>query len=205
MFYTIYKITNIINGKIYIGAHQTENLNDDYMGSGRAIKRALEIYGIENLKKEYFGFFDSAQDMFQMESRIVNKDFIGRKDTYNLKEGGLGGDTSEFINYDEEYSEKLKEAYKNSSKNAQRRQKIREKALERYKEKGPFEGKKHSVETKKKIGDANAKHQRGIQNSHYGKCWVYSLIEKRSISIKKEDLEIYLKEDWIKGRKMNFD
>ena len=31
MNYLIYKITNIVNDKIYIGKHQTENINDNYL------------------------------------------------------------------------------------------------------------------------------------------------------------------------------
>jgi hypothetical protein len=53
MFYTVYKVTNLVNGKIYVGLHVTKNLDDEYLGSGKQIQSAVKKYGRENFKREY--------------------------------------------------------------------------------------------------------------------------------------------------------
>ena len=88
--YTIYKITNTLNNKIYIGVHATTNPNDSYFGSGDAIKLAIKKYGKENFTKTILFEYDNPKDAFLKESQIVNKSFIKRKDTYNKTGGGFG-------------------------------------------------------------------------------------------------------------------
>lgn len=49
--YLIYQITNNINGKIYIGKHETFKIDDNYFGSGIKIQAAIKKYGLENFTK----------------------------------------------------------------------------------------------------------------------------------------------------------
>ncbi len=90
MMYIIYKTTNIINNKFYIGLHETNNLNDDYLGSGIFLKKAIKKYGKENFEKEILHIFDNKQEMIMKEMEIVNLEFISRRDTYNMSMGGFG-------------------------------------------------------------------------------------------------------------------
>jgi len=93
MFYTVYKTTNIINNKIYIGLHETEDLDDSYLGSGILLKQSIKKYGSNNFKKEILFVYNNKTEMINKEKELVSEAFINRRDTYNLSKGGFGMST----------------------------------------------------------------------------------------------------------------
>ena len=90
MYHYFYKITNNINGKFYYGIHNTFNLNDNYMGSGIAIKKAEEKYGIDNFSKDILQYFDTSDDAFRYEHDFITESVIQDPSCYNMKIGGSG-------------------------------------------------------------------------------------------------------------------
>ena len=72
VFHGIYRITNLTNGKMYIGQHTTSNLDDGYMGSGKLLKRAIAKYGRENFRKEWLMFCEDADELNYMERVYVD-------------------------------------------------------------------------------------------------------------------------------------
>ena len=207
MYYTVYKITNKINGHIYVGVHKTEDLNDEYMGSGTLIRLAIKAYGIENFEKEYLAIFDNPEEMLQMEAKIVNETFVHSSNTYNMKEGGVGGDTSQYIDYDNpEHRRRITEGLLKwyDGNDEARKVKSEQMAKLRALELIGFKGKHHTEETKRRIGEANSAHQKGKGNSQYGTCWIHSLTEQENRKIKIAVLQSMLDKGWSKGRKMKF-
>lgn len=86
--YYIYKTTNLINGKYYVGFHKTSDPFDNYLGSGVRLIDAIKKYGVENFKKEILFEFDTQEEAEAKEREIVNLDFVKDRNTYNVSLGG---------------------------------------------------------------------------------------------------------------------
>lgn len=97
----VYKTTNLINNKIYIGVHRTvKGVEDKYIGKGitgkikkgKGFGAAVAKYGYENFKKEtLFTYPDTEagkKAAFDKEAEIVTWDFIRDPNNYNIKVGG---------------------------------------------------------------------------------------------------------------------
>lgn len=201
----LYKTTCNVTGRYYVGMHSTNNLEDGYMGSGRRLRASMRKYGIENFSKEILGFFETRELLVEAEIKTITPEMITDKNCMNLMGGGTGGFISEEqqrhrsmcgvkarlakIENDEEFRKQLIIV---GSAN-----------LKKYIESGKhtfntFEGKTHTDETKKLISEKKKNTGIGETNSQYGKCWITK--DGSNKKIKKEDLEIYLNEGWVKGR-----
>lgn len=89
-YHYFYKITNNINNHFYYGVHNTQNLDDKYMGSGTRLWMAYKKYGIENFSKEIIKFFDSKDEAYIYESEVVDETLVKNDDCYNIVKGGKG-------------------------------------------------------------------------------------------------------------------
>lgn len=105
----IYKTTNKINGKWYIG-QDTKN-NPNYLGSGILIKKAIQKYGKENFNKEILEFIDGGfEELNKSEIKWIKKlNAVECNDSYNIAEGG------NLISTTEKTKKKISKAMKGNS------------------------------------------------------------------------------------------
>ena len=223
--YLIYQIRNKLNNKIYIGKHITDNKNDSYMGSGILIRFAIKKYGIENFEKTILFECKSEEEMNAKEAEIVNEAFVSRDDTYNLTIGGFGTwfkpnqrstkkrhekmmeflsrKTPEELTQWKKHMVKIRDEWWNSLTDQQKQHFIsilssaKKKHIELFGH--PFQGKKHSEETKKKMSE-KAKKRVGKLNSSFGTMWICNDETHESKKIFKTD---DIPTGWRKGRFMH--
>lgn len=95
MYYIVYKTTNKINNKIYIGIHTQIGVEfDGYLGSGLILRKAILKYGEENFHRETLFEYDNLQDSRDKERELVTEEFCIGIDNYNISVGGTGGHTT---------------------------------------------------------------------------------------------------------------
>jgi hypothetical protein len=209
-YHFIYKTTNLVNGKYYVGMHSTNKLNDGYLGSGKRLRLSIKKYGIENFKIEYLEFFDSRELLVEREKQLVNEELLKDTNCMNLKTGGTGGFFGKSasigrllgnkkhnillktdINYRNSYSSKISNTFKQKHKNGIYKNAVSK--LKKY-----WVGKSHTEETKQKISEIKKGTGVGKTNSQFGTMWITNGTENKKI--KKEER---IPTGWKAGRMLN--
>lgn len=109
--YCVYKITNLINGKIYIG--KDKYCDPNYMGSGKILKLAYKKYDIKNFKKEIICYCNNENEYNEKEIFYIKEYNSFVPNGYNINIGGKGGDNFKYHTDQEKVKDifkKLKES-----------------------------------------------------------------------------------------------
>lgn len=140
----IYITENILNGRKYIGQKTFKHNWENYLGSGKILKQAIELYGKENFKRSIIALARNKKELDDLEIFYINKfEAVSSNEFYNIHSGGSGGNTIAGFTDIEMEKFKSKQRGENNS----------------------FYGKKHSEETKKKMSE----NRKGKNNPNYGK------------------------------------
>ncbi len=195
-YHCIYKTTNLLNCKFYIGIHSTNNLNDGYLGSGKRLKRSIKKYGKENFNIEYLEFFDSRELLAEREKQLVNEDLLKDDNCMNLKTGGFGGGKFWSDAHKKKFTDaglrnlkkgplKVNELRLNSNWNDYFSKKVKEGLSKVNFNPSTFKGKSHTEETKQKMSEIKKGTGVGKTNSQFGTMWITNGTENKKI--KKEE------------------
>lgn len=87
-YHYFYKITNTETGQYYFGIHSTDNLDDNYFGSGTRLKTAIKMFGKDSFEKEIVKFFNTRNEASEYEASMVTESVVADENSYNLKLGG---------------------------------------------------------------------------------------------------------------------
>ena len=88
----IYKTTNAINGRFYIG--KDRHNDPHYLGSGLLLRKAINKYGKNNFKKDILEHCKTLKELNEKEIYWIEKLGATKRNVgYNIAKGGMGGDT----------------------------------------------------------------------------------------------------------------
>lgn len=153
MYGYIYETINLINGKKYIGKHKSSKFDENYYGSGVALRKALTKYGIENFKVRLLEEINTNQkDLDELETYFIKKfNAVKDKNYYNRS---YGGESEGWHGYNKAIkeigiSDELRAKMSNSQKERFKNPKERAKTHKA--------GFKHTDITKKKMSDSAKK------------------------------------------------
>lgn len=120
--FLLYKTTNLLNDKVYIGIHECgdtcRHLVDSkcmYFGSGSAIGRALKKYGKENFTRETLAEFSTEAQVLAEEARVVDEAWVKSSTNYNMTLGGGKPPNQSGFKMSQKAKEKISEASKQRS------------------------------------------------------------------------------------------
>lgn len=210
-YHYLYKTINLINNKYYYGMHSTSNLNDGYLGSGKRLRYSINKYGKENFKLEIIKFCKDKEELAEAEKTLITEELLKDLQCMNLKPGGYGGSGSGILNgfygkvRSTEHKEKMLDGHKLKFSDEQWKEifkkDLSDKMIMHYKNGGihAWIDRKHTEETKNKMSNT-AKLRIGDKCSSYGTYWITK--DGVNKKIKREELETYLAQNWIKGRKV---
>lgn len=103
----IYLTECLINFKCYIGKRSKPYFDEDYIGSGTALKNAIKKYGKENFICQPIQWCETREELNEAERYWIAKCNAVKSDCfYNLKDGGEGNGLSGY-HHSEETKAKL--------------------------------------------------------------------------------------------------
>lgn len=89
----VYKTTNLINKRPYIGKKTSSKVDSNYLGSGLLIKRAINKYGSSAFRLEILAWSKDKEELNQLEKEYIAlyRKKLGKHVLYNIAEGGSPG------------------------------------------------------------------------------------------------------------------
>ena len=140
----VYKTTNLLNGKIYIGKRIYRKKDDNwYLGSGIWLNRCINKYGRNNFRKDILEWCNSKEELCEREKFWIKElNSTDKLIGYNLSLGGEGGNVGKDtyikignrlrgVKKSKEFGEKVSKALKGVPKSKEHNEKVRQALLGR--------------------------------------------------------------------------